>query len=482
MSPCPGEPMPVVARSIPIPIGVRSVSLSPRILLMIIALAAARSADAQDGSAAAGQEAGAAANQASTAVPEVIPAATLPTVPVPQEVPPVAVVAPGCLEEILAQQQKTRTLRDMRNPLARPKKEDFDKLKRDYERLLKNGFGVSEVKKVQDVLAYIILQATDPNFVLNPADMQGLLQDVENDIARSGSGIGNAANQRTARRNFCTEVLTVSKQLLDNNLDSRMAAVNIMRMLYEVNPPAAAGKPILLKEALTALLAVMADKEQPDSVKVATANSLRNVLKNCDVVEQDQYLICDAIGAQLARPCCEAAYQMVLLDVLFYISKARRSVGAPEPTALLHFAAVLNDKTRPIEVRCHAALGGGRAAYDNGVNFDPWAYKIARLTIETGVAFTQANDGHPKWQSCGGDLFFAFRPWDKTELDRGLMNRAPRSALVAGAAPLVLKTAPIIVQNGNGIPLPDLQAIKTWADANTPTNLKWDANAPPFDP
>ncbi len=474
--------MPVVARSIPIPSGLRLVSLSLRILLLIFALAVARSADAQDGNATAGQASGAAASQESTAVPEVIPAATVPDEVVPPEVPPVTVVGEGCLPEILAQQLKTRTLRDMRNPLARPKKEDADKLKKDYDRLLKNGFGVADVKKVQEVLAYRILEATDGDFVLNPANMQGLLQDVENDVARSGTGIGNAANQRSARRAFCTEVLTVSKQLLDNNLDSRIAAVNIMRMLYEVNPPAAAGKPILLKEALTALLAVMADKEQPDSVKVATANSLRNVLKNCDVVEQDQFLICDAIGAQLARPCCESAYQMVLLDVLFYITKARRTVGAPEPTALMHFAAVLNDKSRPIEVRCHAALGGGRAAFDNGINFDPWAYKIARLAIETGVGFTQANDGHPKWQSCGGDLFFAFRPWDKTELDKGLLNRAPRSALVAEAAPLVLKTAPVIVQNGNGIPLPDLQAIKTWADLNMPTNLKWDANAPPFDP
>jgi len=38
------------------------------------------------------------------------------------------------------------------------------------------------------------------------------------------------------------------------------------------------------------------------------------------------------------------------------------------------------------------------------------------------------------------------------------------------------------VQNGDGIPLRDLQAIKTWADANKAMNLKWDANAPPFDP
>ena len=234
--------MPVVARSIPIPSGLHLVSLSPRILLMIFAMAAARSADAQDGNATAGQASGAAASQESTAVPEVIPPPTVPVDTVPPEVHPVAVVAAGCLPEILAQQQKTRTLRDMRNPLPRPKKADADKLKRDYDRLLKNGFGVAEVKKVQDVLAYRILEATDGDFVLNPANMQGLLQDVENDVARSGTGIGNAANQRSARRAFCTEVLTVSKQLLDNNLDSRIAAVNIMRMLYEVNPPAAAGR------------------------------------------------------------------------------------------------------------------------------------------------------------------------------------------------------------------------------------------------
>ena len=474
--------MPVVARSIPIQGGFRSVSLPPRILLMIVALTVARSAIAQDSSTPASQESSTPATQESTPLPEANPDEKVPPVEVPPEVPAAAAVGEGCLQEILEQQKQTRTLRDLRNPLARPTKEEVDKLKRDYDRLLKKGFGVAEVKKVQDVLAYRILKATDGDFVLNPANMQGLLQDVENDITKCGIEIGNASNQRTARKNYCTEVLAVTKQLLENNLDSRIAAVNIMRMLYEVNPPVNVGKATLLNESLTALLAVMADPLQPDSVKVATANSLRNVLRNCDVVEQDQFRICDAIGKQLERPCCESAYQMVLLDVLFHITKPRRTVGDPEPTALLHFAAVLNDESRPIEVRCHAAVGIGRAAYDPlKTNFDPLAWKIAKLTLETGVSFSQANDGHPKWPICGADLWFAFRPFEKAETDKGLMNRAAKSALVAGAAELVQKTAPVILLNGGDVPIDDLKAIRTFLDANKPTNMKWDPNAPPLD-
>ncbi len=468
--------MPVVARSIPIPSGLRSVSLLPRIMLLTVALTATGSAAAQDGIApSTPQESSATSGQQPTPLPDVVPAES-----VPHEAPATA-VAEGCLPEILKQHQLTKTLREMRNPLlplagtpeADKLKQDYDKLKRDYALLLTNGFGASDVKKVQDVLSYRILQATDGDFVLNPANMQNLLQDVKNDVARCGNDIGNAANQRSHRRKFCLEVLTVIKQLLSNNLDSRIAAVNIMRMLYEVNPPAGADKPILLKESLTALLEVMADKEQPDSVKVAAANSLRNILRNCEMSPQDQCNISDAIGLELARPCCESAYQMVLLDTLFEITTPRRVINPLEPTAFKHFAVVLKDKTRPIEVRCHAAFGIGQAAYDPSVNFEPFAWKIAELALETGVEFTKARDNAAKWQGCGADLFFAFRPFNAAAVNKGLLNRAPRAQIVAGAAPLVLTTAVVVLTNANGVALDDLKAIRTWADANKPQSMKW---------
>ena len=188
--------MPVVARSIPTQSGLRSVRLLPRILFIFITMAIAQRSIAQESGSTSGPDSGATPNQESTPLPETIPAAKVLPETATGEATPAAADAEGCLKEILAQQQLTRTLRDMRKPLLPPpKKEDVDKLKREYDRLLKNGFGVTEVKVIQDTLAYRILQATDGDFVLKPANMQGLLQDVENDIANSGKGIP----QRTTR-------------------------------------------------------------------------------------------------------------------------------------------------------------------------------------------------------------------------------------------------------------------------------------------
>jgi hypothetical protein len=481
--------MPFVARSIPILSGPLSVSLTPRILLLAAMLVGFRPAAAQDTTAPAGEDATTEQGQPSSSTSEASSAPQ--SDPAPQEDPGPganqgqAQGAPAdCLQEILEQQKKTRALRELTNPLPRIIKQDADKVRRRYAMILEeeDTYVAADLKIVQDMLAYNLFRATDPEFVLNPANMQGLLQDMENDIARCGKQIGNAAKKSSARKRYFTEVLAVTRQLLQNNLDSRIAAVNILRMLYDVHPPAPA-KATLFAGALPELLTVLADNEQPDSVKVAAANSVRNVLRNCDVTPADQELICDAIDAAMTRPCSEPAYQIGLLDVLFGITSPRRVVGAPEPTALKVFAKILDDEKRPIEVRCHAALGAGRGAYDARVNFDPFAYRIAELTLETGVLFSLAKDGDQKWVGCGFDLFFAFRPLEKAEGDKGLMNRAPRSALVAGAAPLVIKTAPIIIENGRtGIPLEDLNALKAWIHdpANHPASGTWDSEAPPL--
>ena len=80
------------------------------------------------------------------------------------------------------------------------------------------------------------------------------------------------------------------KQLLDNNLDSRFAAIKIMQYLYDTGPSQAENAITRIHpEALTVMLGVLNDPNQPDSIKAVTAASLKNILMNCDVVEQDQF-------------------------------------------------------------------------------------------------------------------------------------------------------------------------------------------------
>lgn len=400
-------------------------------------------------------------------------------------------VTASCLQQVLAEQQLTRTLRELREPLPYPDKNEAARLRRDYTKLLSDGFSnAADTKKIQDYLAWSLLRVTESDFIENPDNIQQMLKDIEADVQRAGGNVGNPANQLTARRKFCAEVLTLCKKLLTNNFDSRVSSVSIMKVLYEVRavPGSAAAK--LYPDALAALLEVLGTKEQPDSIKVFAASALRNVLRNCDVIETEQFRICDAIAVELARNCTQSAYQQTLLETLFDIRKARKTVGGAEPTAMKSFAAVLNDRSRPIEVRCLAAMGVGRGAFDNQMRLDPLAWKISQLAGDAAVEFNRS-PGDPKWPACGASLIFAYRHVSNEEATaplaerKGLLNRSGASApskLIAESAPLVKVVGLKLIQNSDQFASDDVRPLAEWIQANKPDSLKWDDKADELSP
>ncbi len=400
-------------------------------------------------------------------------------------------VSASCLQQVLAEQQLTRTLRELREPLPYPDKNEASRLRRDYTKLLSDGFSnAADTKKVQDYLAWLLLRVTESDFIENPGNIQQMLKDVEADVQRAGGNIGNPANQLTARKKFCAEVLTLCKKLLTNNFDSRVSGVSIIKVLYEVRPVPGGAAAKLYPDALAALLDVLGAKEQPDSVKVFAASALRNVLRNCDVIETEQFRICDAIAVELDRNCTQSAYQQTLLETLFDIRKARKTVGGAEPTAMKSFAAVLNDRSRPIEVRCLAAMGVGRGAFDNQMQLDPLAWKISQLAGDAAVEFNRS-PGDPKWPACGASLIFAYRHVTNEEATasladrKGLLNRSGASApskLIAESAPLVKVVGLKLIQNSEQFASDDVRPLAEWIQANKPENLKWDDKAAELSP
>lgn len=503
MSPCPGEPMPVVARSL-----FHSTRCNYQTLLLTVVLSAiwlplnacGQDANAQEQPAsqdASSQPAAAqppAADEAPITTeatgPEITPGARTPIQPVPQDEPaavqplPDGVVGDACLSEQLAQQQLTRTLRDLREMLPRPTKEEYEKVRRPFVKLLEEGYGASDVKTIQTVLEYTMLQSTDPEFVQTPSNMNLLVRSVTNDISKCGSKIGNAASKKSARRKYNLEVLTVARKMLTNNLDSRLAALTIISQLYDEEPQGPDAKLSLIKEAIDEMIAVINDKNQPDSVKVRAADGLANALRNCSIAPQDQDRMSDALGGQLARPCAETAYQLTLIESLMMLTQPLRTVGNPEPLAMRHLAAVLNDESRPLEVRCYAALGVGRAAWHPRFKADPLAWKIVDLSVDAGIKFATTGSGDPSWPLCGSGLFFAYRHFDATpvEASKGLMNRASSSAVVNDSFPLVFAVAVPLLENKGKIPIEALEALAAWRDANRPADLSWDSAAPPLSP
>ena len=87
------------------------------------------------------------------------------------------------------------------------------------------------------------------------------------------------------------------------------------------------------------------------------------------------------------------------------------------------------------------------------------------------------------------DLLLTFRHGTKEEATaappacKGIMNRAPNSTVVAGAAPFLHTVALKLVTNkANFSPqeIGELTKMKQWVAGNVPADLKWDTNAPPL--
>jgi hypothetical protein len=198
----------------------------------------------------------------------------------------------------------------------------------------------------------------------------------------------------------------------------------------------------------------------------------------------------DSIGGQLAERCSESAYQQTLLEALFEIRRPRRTVGSSDPTVMKIFAAVMDDRQRPIEVRCLAAMGIGRGAYDGQMRLDPLAWKIAQLAGEAAVEFNRT-PGDSRWPACGASLVFAYRHVSAEEATappadrKGLLNRsggAAPSKVISESAALVKIVGLGLLKNGDPLTREEVLPLAEWLKANQPTDLKWDDRMPALTP
>ena len=177
----------------------------------------------------------------------------------------------------------------------------------------------------------------------------------------------------------------------------------------------------------------------------------------------------------------------MLIDAVYEISKARRTVGTAEPTAFKLLAAVISDRNKPIEVRCHAARGIGRGAFDQQMKLDPLAWKITQLAGDAALEFSK-DTGNPKWPECGIDLLLAFRHLNASEatgavLERkGLMNRDEKSSVIKEAAPFITTVSLKLIGNKANFTVQELTPLAQWVKANQPAILAWDSNAPALAP
>ena len=388
--------------------------------------------------------------------------------------------AQDCMQTIIDQQALTRKIREINNPLERIAEPKYQQLKRTVTTNVQNGTDTAaEIENLTLVLKYRLFQATDPAFVANPDSVKGLLNEMDRENHRAGSQAGNAQRIKAYRQKYCDAVLAVAKQMFDNSLDARAIAIQVIKELT-VNTTTV-GLVENHPESLSALIGLLKDPEQPNSVKLIATDAIQYVLSTTAVVPQQQAEISDAIADELDRPCTEPEYQLGLLDALFKITIARKPVGAPVTTGMRTFVKIVDDRNRRIDVRCRAAFGIGQGPFDERINFDPLAYKIAVVALDASQHFNRS-PGVPAWQQCGVDLFFALRHQDKSGLGKklpmlpqGVMNRAAQSTVVNDSGQLVLKIAVPLVVNNAKIPQADQVELDKWIKANQAlANKAWE--------
>lgn len=429
---------------------------------IVIALFTAVILCGQTGLAQEGQAPADAATPATT--DEAAPKPEQNSAPNPAAAPnnPAAPVQEGCAQEIEKQQALTRSLMNLQKPLEYPDKSVAEKLRREAGNLIKAGFKGEDTKKVVSYLQYQMLRSTDPSFVAVPSNMQDLQGDVIDTIGQAGNQIGNPQELLAARRAYCGEILKIAKQMLENNFDARMSAVVIISNLHDVKAVPGGAKAKVYEPAITTLVAVLRDKDQPDTLKSTVAGQLAYLLKTCDVNPQDQFRISDAIEEEIKRTCGEVGYQLNLLDAALEISQPRRKIGVPKPTAMAIFEAALTDSSKPLEVRCRAAFGVGQGAYDAEMKLEPLAKKICELARDVSIQFNRDQSNPEKWKYCGMNLFYSFWHINASQRQganvKGLLNRDAKSKFIADAAP-VIGTVSLHLLQGKSFKASDLQPL-----------------------
>ncbi|MBC7964459.1 MAG: hypothetical protein H7Z17_00930 [Fuerstia sp.] len=457
--------MPVVARCIQILNGMVAVNQCPLIVLTMW-LAWYGLVQAQENTESAAPV---------VATDEVTPAAPVQDAPdseLPPEDPKVQPLAAGCAKEIVDQNALTAKVRAINNKLESIPAAQFLQLKRPVAAGIQNGAGgAADLENLKLALQYRLFQATDPEFVANADNVKNLLTEMDREIRIAGGQAGNAQNTKAYRQKYCDTVLAVAKQMFDNNLDARSIAIQVIKELYFNKT--ATGLIENHSESLTALLGLLKDPQQPDSVKVVATAAISYILSNMSVIPQQQAEISDVIALELDRQCTEIPYQMDLVQTLYGITVARKPVGPPTTTVMRTFVKLVDDRNRSLQVRCQAAYGIGNGAYDAKIDFDPLTWKVANLALEASVFFNQA-PGDPAWPHCGADLFFAFRHRDKNGLTKqlpmlphGMLNRAATSVPVKDSGNLVaLKFGIPLWANKAKISQADQAELKAWIDAN----------------
>lgn len=391
----------------------------------------------------------------------------------------------------VTQRRAVQKLQRMNNGLVTPEIiTAYTKHFRDYRTLIRmgtNGRIPREMEILRAGLNYRVFQLSEQSIQQNQIDLENALKTIRREISQAGSGINNAQQQLQFRELMFKEMLPLLRQLLKNNLIARSCAIEILPDMEVVrNGPQ--GRITMFDQVDDVLVEVLNDPKQPNAIKLRALNSITNYLQKLNAIPQIQMSFAKAIDAQLKLPYTSVPYQEFLLVALEEITAAREVVAPKRPLVFETAVSVMQDPKRNLGIRCHAAAVLGRAGSDAQINMEPLAWAVADLTGEVGATMFKGGNAKPfTWNFCGYHLFRAYRHWDPKEEEggspgypKGFLNRDARSDMIRSAWEAAAPVIVGLVEENRGTVTKGFLGLAKWLEGNAPTNLKYDAGAPPL--
>ncbi|MEO2014398.1 MAG: hypothetical protein ABGZ53_08475 [Fuerstiella sp.] len=381
------------------------------------------------------------------------------------------------------QQKLVGELRRLQNSLLTPEiVAFFGSQNRTYRGLLRTGINARNAKDLEIIrtcLKYRAYSLSDPDLQKNPGQFEAAFRNLERELNGAGGLILNASDKQRFRELLCGELLPLFKELLQNNLNARSIALEIL-LDFEVAPARNSRGVVMFDQVDDVLLEVLNDPAQPDVIKMRAANVCKNYLQKADVTPQIQIALAKALITELTRQFTAVAYQNFLLAALEEISIPRELVGKKRAIIMLAATTTIQDTTRDILIRCRAARLLGRCGFDSVIDFEVLAWKVAELTLETGARYNQSkNKKDAKWQLCGWHLYLAFHHKDKRVL-KGFLNRDAKSKIVRSGYEAALPIMLELMRQAGNVPAGALNTLNAWEGKNKPAKLAFDPACPPL--
>ncbi len=276
--------------------------------------------------------------------------------------------------------------------------------------------------------------------------------------------------------NFRTFVLTeLTKQtegLFDNNLYVRIQAVTLLGELTLTESDSQKGTRLeAFTPALTPLVKVLGDANQPVAVKIAATRSIIRLLRFGTPSVPIKHQVATVVIAQLKDPATHFWYQMRLVEALSLLDVSL-DLNDRKPFVVNALRGAMNDPKRDWQVRAQAVKSLGRVPFDAQVTVPDVMREIAQFSLDLAKAAQQKPE-NPIWKSAFVWVYLGFQPVDGTDRDalkrnRGGLRNNPQVA--SQAEPVYQLILPLVNKliNDQRITADQVKSLEDWVGKNKP--------------